>query len=97
MKVIRKTPEKIDKAHVFCPGCGHGIVYRLVHEVIEELGYENNHITVLGVGCSCNINGLSKGDKFQCAHGRASAVATGMKRMKKDVLIVTYRAMATQV
>ena len=91
MNVIKQAPEIIYKSNQFCAGCGHGIAYRLIQEAVEELGYKDNHITVLGVGCSCNLNTLTAGDKFQCAHGRAAAVATGMKHTKKDTLIFTYQ------
>ncbi len=89
-----KAPETLKapgKHQAFCPGCGHGIVVRLIHEVMEELGYSENNCLVLGVGCSCNINSLAVADVFQCAHGRASAVATGVKRMKPDMLTVAYQ------
>jgi 2-oxoglutarate ferredoxin oxidoreductase subunit beta len=91
MTIVKAVPERINTAHGFCPGCAHGVFYRIIHECVEELGYKDNHITVLGVGCSCNINPLTKGDKYQCAHGRAAAVATGMKRVKPDTLIFTYQ------
>ena len=83
------------KKHSLCPGCGHGIILRLIAETIEELGLQDKKILVLGVGCSCNANGILGGDDFQCAHGRASAVATGMKlyleSQGKDVCIITYQ------
>ena len=64
--------EKIRPANIgdtaFCPGCGHGILNRLIAEVIEEKGYEKKTILTLGVGCSCNMNGSWNGDKIQTAH-----------------------------
>jgi 2-oxoglutarate ferredoxin oxidoreductase subunit beta len=89
--IIKKVPDVIDRPNDFCPGCTHGVFYRIIQECVEELGYKNKHITVLGVGCSCNINPLTSGDKYQCAHGRAAAVATGMKRVRPDTLIFTYQ------
>ena len=77
--------------HPFCAGCGHGIVTRLIAEVLEELDQTENFIFTLGVGCSCNIHHFFKGDKLQCAHGRAAAMATGMKRVSPDTIIMTYQ------
>lgn len=48
----KKIPRLVNAPHVFCPGCGHGIVNRLIAEVIEELGYDRKTILTLGVGCS---------------------------------------------
>jgi 2-oxoglutarate ferredoxin oxidoreductase subunit beta len=79
------------KKHSLCPGCGHGIILRLIAETLEEMGLQQNKILVLGVGCSCNANGILGGDDFQCAHGRASAVATGMKLYRPDVCVITYQ------
>ena len=80
-----------EKNQAFCPGCGHGIVVRLIHEVMEEMGLADKNVMILGVGCSCNINSLAVSDVFQCAHGRASAVATGVKRQKPELLTVAYQ------
>lgn len=85
-----ELPKKLKK-HSLCPGCGHGIILRLIAEAIEELGIEDNKIVVLGVGCSCNANGIIGGDDFQCAHGRAAAVATAMKRYKPGTIVMTYQ------
>jgi len=64
-----RVPSLLDGVNVFCPGCGHGIFYRIIHECIEELGYQKNNVVALGVGCGFNINFLTSGDKFQCPHG----------------------------
>lgn len=90
MTIIRTKPEKLG-SHALCPGCGHGVVMRLVQEVIEELGQQNNQIAVLGVGCSCTGGPALKIDKFQAAHGRAAATAEGIKRVRPDVLVYTYQ------
>ena len=91
MAVSRKTPAIIDKGTSFCPGCGHGIVIRLIAECLEELGQDNNVIFPIGVGCSSLLGGGLVADRLHCPHGRASAVATGMKRCKPDVTIVAYQ------
>ncbi len=88
--MVKKLPEGL-KSHQLCPGCGHGIILRLLDECFEELGVADNKIVALGVGCSCNANGILGGDDFQCAHGRTSAVATGMKLTRPNVCIVSYQ------
>ena len=75
----------------FCAGCGHGILNRLIAEVLEEKGYEKNHIMILGVGCDCNMNFTWGGDKLQCAHGRATSAARGAKYGRPDTLIISYQ------
>ncbi len=88
--MLYKLPEKL-KPHALCAGCGHGIVLRLIAEALEELGLNDNKVLVLGVGCSCNANGILGGDDYQCAHGRAAAVATGMKRTIPEMCVMTYQ------
>ena len=90
MTVVKKQPEKL-KNHALCPGCGHGVVLRLIEEVIEELGQENNQIGIMGVGCSCTGSPALAIDRFQAAHGRAAATAEGVKRVRPDVLVFTYQ------
>ncbi|MCI8474024.1 MAG: 2-oxoglutarate oxidoreductase [Oscillospiraceae bacterium] len=87
---VKKLPEKL-KANAFCPGCGHGTILRLIAEAVEELELNDNKCLVLGVGCSCNGNGMLGGDDFQCAHGRAAAVAVGMKRFRPGMCVFTYQ------
>ena len=93
VKVIKEKPAIIERPHKFCAGCSHGVFYRLIQECIQELGCEKRQIWALGVGCSCNLllNNVDSADKFQCAHGRAGATATGMKRFRPDVLVMTYQ------
>lgn len=90
MTVVKKIPDTL-RQHALCPGCGHGIVARLIQECMEELGQSHNQITVLGVGCSCNHNASLKCDKYQAPHGRGSAVATGIKRVRPNVTVVAYQ------
>jgi 2-oxoglutarate ferredoxin oxidoreductase subunit beta len=75
----------------YCPGCGHGIAARLLHELFEELGYKKNCCIIAGVGCCCNMTHIGPHDSFQCAHGRAAATATGMKRVRPDMLCTVYQ------
>lgn len=91
MAIERKVPAIIDKPMKFCPGCGHGIVIRLIGECLEELGQDNNVIYAIGVGCSSNLGGGLEADRLHCSHGRAAAVATGMKRVNKENIVLTYQ------
>lgn len=91
MAVERKVPAIIDNPMSFCPGCGHGIIIRLICECLEELGQDQNVIFAIGVGCSSNLGGGLVTDRLHCAHGRAGAVATGMKRVNPDNMVITYQ------
>jgi 2-oxoglutarate ferredoxin oxidoreductase subunit beta len=91
MAVARKIPKIMEEPTAFCAGCGHGILNRLIAEVLEEKGQEKNHILILGVGCNCNMNFTWGGDKLQCAHGRATSVARGAKTGRPDTLIISYQ------
>ncbi len=75
----------------YCPGCLHGLATRLVADAIDELDQQQNAINVVSVGCSA-LNLFSwSGDDIGCAHGRAPAVATGIKRCLPDRLVFTYQ------
>lgn len=76
----------------YCPGCTHGIIHRLVAEVIDELGIEGKTVGIAPVGCSVMAYNYFNCDMIEAAHGRAPAVATGVKRADPDNLIVfTYQ------
>lgn len=75
----------------YCPGCTHGIAHRLVAEAIDELGIQNTAIGVGSVGCSVFTIDYFDVDMFQAAHGRAPAVATGIKRVLPDRVVFTYQ------
>ena len=75
----------------YCPGCTHGIVHRLIAEVIDEMGIGPRAIGVASVGCSVFTYDYFNIDMVQAAHGRAPAVATGVKRVLKDSVIFTYQ------
>lgn len=87
----RKVPALVDKPMDFCPGCGHGIISRLIMECIDELGQSNNIIFPIGVGCSSNLGAGLECDRLHCPHGRAAAVATGMKRTTPNALVISYQ------
>lgn len=91
MAIAKKTPYIIDKPMGFCPGCGHGVVIRLIAEALEELGQDNNIIFGIGVGCSSLLGGGLNTDRQHCPHGRAGAVCTGMKRVNPDNVIIAYQ------
>lgn len=75
----------------YCPGCTHGIVHRLVAEVIDELGVEGTTIGVAPVGCAVMAYDYFNFDMVEAAHGRAPAVATGIKRAEPTNVVFTYQ------
>ncbi|MCL1984553.1 MAG: thiamine pyrophosphate-dependent enzyme [Methanomassiliicoccaceae archaeon] len=75
----------------YCPGCSHGIVHRLVAEAIDELGVEGNTTGVASVGCSVFAYNYFNCDMVQSPHGRAQAVATGIKRARPGNVVFTYQ------
>ncbi len=75
----------------YCPGCTHGIVHRLVAEAIDALGIEGKTIGIAPVGCSVFAYNYFECDMIQAAHGRAPAVATGVKRTHPDNIVFTYQ------
>ena len=92
MKTVFDKPHALcDVPLHYCPGCTHGIVHRLVAEVIDELGIEGNTVGVAPVGCSVFAYNYFNCDMIEAAHGRAPAVATGMKRTHPDTVIFTYQ------
>ena len=92
MVVFDKPHALTDVPFHYCPGCTHGIVHRLVAEVIDELGIEGKTIGVAPVGCSVMAYNYFNCDMIEAAHGRAPAVATGVKRADPENHIVfTYQ------
>jgi len=89
--VFKKTELMCDTALSYCPGCGHGVAHRLVMEVIEEMGIREQTIGVAPVGCSVLAYFYFNCDFQQAAHGRAPAVATGIKRSRPDLTVFTYQ------
>ena len=75
----------------YCPGCTHGIIHRLVAEVIDELGIEGTTIGVAPVGCAVMAYNYFLCDMVEAAHGRAPAVATGLKRSNPENIVFTYQ------
>ncbi|HDM69838.1 MAG TPA: 2-oxoglutarate oxidoreductase [Thermotogales bacterium] len=90
--VFLKRPESLtDREFTYCPGCHHGIVHRLVAEVIDELKIRERTILVAPVGCSVFAYEFFNVDGTVAPHGRAPAVATGMKRARPDLVVFTYQ------
>ena len=75
----------------YCPGCTHGVIHRLVAEVIDELGVRARTIGIAPVGCSVLAYNYFATDFHEAAHGRAPAVATGIKRARPDLMVFTYQ------
>ena len=92
MAVVFEKPKSLTDAVLhYCPGCTHGIIHRLVAEVIDELGIEGKTIGVAPVGCSVMAYNYFTVDFVQAAHGRAPAVATGVKRSDPENIVFTYQ------
>jgi len=89
--VFEKTPYLTDKNMSYCPGCGHGVVHRITMEVLEEMGVAEETIGIAPVGCSVLAYEFMNIDMQQAAHGRAPAVATGLKRVYPDKYVFTYQ------
>ncbi len=89
--VHRRTPLMTDATLSYCPGCGHGTAHHLIMEVVEELGIQEDTIGIAPVGCSVLAYDFMDIDMSQAAHGRAPAVATGIKRLWPDKYVFTYQ------
>ena len=87
-----KKPRTLkDKPFHYCPGCGHGIVHRIIAEVVEELGIREKTVGVAPVGCAVVAYDYWDFDVTESAHGRALAVATGIKRCRPQLTVFTYQ------
>lgn len=89
--VFEKTKGLTDKKFHYCPGCTHGITHRLVAESLEELGVLEKTIGVAPVGCAVFAYDYFNCDMHEAAHGRAPAVATGIKRVRPENIVFTYQ------
>lgn len=89
--VFDKPKALIDRPTHYCPGCGHGIVHRLVAEVMDELGIEGKTVGVAPVGCAVMAYDYFGCDMIEAPHGRAPAVATGIKRARPENVVFTYQ------
>ena len=92
MAVVFQKPKALtDAPFHYCPGCTHGIIHRLVAEAIDDLGIEGITVGVAPVGCAVMAYDYFACDMVEAAHGRAPAVATGLKRAMPDKVIFTYQ------
>ena len=89
--LYQKTKGLQDTELHYCPGCSHGIVHKLIGEVMEELGIIDTTVAVCPVGCSVFAGNYLACDTIEAAHGRAPAVATGIKRTHPDQPVFTYQ------
>jgi 2-oxoglutarate ferredoxin oxidoreductase subunit beta len=92
LKLVFTRPEALKPAEThYCPGCGHSIAHRLVAECIDELGVREKAIGVPPVGCAVLAYNYFNFDMVEAPHGRALAVATGIKRVHPDKFVLTYQ------
>ncbi len=91
-EVVYQRPQAlVDAPTHYCPGCSHGVIHRMVAEVIDELGIRERTICVAPVGCAVFAYKYFNLDSCEAAHGRAPAMATGLKRVLPDRIIFTYQ------
>jgi 2-oxoglutarate ferredoxin oxidoreductase subunit beta len=91
-EVVYQRPETFNPVHThYCPGCTHGVAHRLIAEVLQEMGLRDKTIGVAPVGCSVFAYKYFNMDFVEAAHGRAPAMATGIKRMLPDRTVFTYQ------
>jgi 2-oxoglutarate/2-oxoacid ferredoxin oxidoreductase subunit beta len=90
-KAFSKPQALSDTMTHYCPGCTHGIVHRLVAEVIDELGIRGKTVGIAPVGCAVLAYNYFNFDFQEAAHGRAPAMATGIKRVRPDLMVFTYQ------
>ncbi|MBW1984886.1 MAG: 2-oxoglutarate oxidoreductase [Deltaproteobacteria bacterium] len=85
-------PEALSDQHThYCPGCTHGVIHRLIAEVIDELGIRGRSVGIAPVGCAVLAYNYFTFDFQEAAHGRAPAMATGIKRVRPDLMVFTYQ------
>ncbi|MEG1501084.1 MAG: thiamine pyrophosphate-dependent enzyme [Clostridiales bacterium] len=85
-----KSWRRETKAHKFCPGCGHGLILKYLGEIIDELGIQDRVVFVCDIGCSLLAWDFFNVDAVQTHHGRATPVATGLKRANPDLICIAY-------
>ena len=91
-KIVYQRPESLSSRTThYCPGCTHGVAHRLVAEVIDELGIQGRTVGIAPVGCAVLAYNYFNCDFQEAAHGRAPAMATGLKRVRPDLIVFTYQ------
>ena len=92
VKTVFKKPESLlDVPFHYCPGCGHGIIHRLIAEILDEMGARERTLSVAPVGCAVFAYNYFNFDCMEAPHGRTPAVATGLKRVHPDHLVFSYQ------
>jgi len=90
-KIFSYTEGLTDRPTHYCPGCTHGVIHRMVAEVIDELGIRERTVGIAPVGCAVLAYEYFNCDMFEAAHGRAPAMATGAKRARPNLILFTYQ------
>ncbi|HIE09572.1 MAG TPA: 2-oxoglutarate oxidoreductase [Armatimonadetes bacterium] len=90
-RVFGRPRSLTDVDFTYCPGCTHGIIHRLIAEAMDELGIRGRTVGVCPVGCAVFAYEFFNCDMIEAAHGRAPAVATGIKRVRPDLVVFTYQ------
>ncbi len=90
-KTFQKPLSLSDQPTHYCPGCTHGVIHRLVAETIDELGIHGQTVGIAPVGCAVLAYNYFTFDFQEAAHGRAPAMATGIKRVRPDLMVFTYQ------
>ncbi|MBI5481787.1 MAG: 2-oxoglutarate oxidoreductase [Deltaproteobacteria bacterium] len=92
MQTVFARPESLATVSThYCPGCTHGIIHRLVGEILDELGVRERTVGIAPVGCAVLAYNYFNCDMIESSHGRATAVATGVKRARPDLCVFTYQ------
>ena len=91
VKVFERPKSLTDAKYTYCPGCHHGIITRIIGNVMDELDIADRTVGIAPVGCSVFAYLWYKADSQQVAHGRASAVATGIKRARPELIVFSYQ------
>ncbi len=92
LDIVADRPSRLLDVHMhYCPGCGHSVVHRLLMEVVQELDIRDKTVGIAPVGCAVLAYDYLDIDMQEAAHGRATAVATGIKRVRPDLIVFTYQ------
>jgi 2-oxoglutarate ferredoxin oxidoreductase subunit beta len=91
-QAVYRRPQSLSEVPThYCPGCTHGLIHKLIAEVIDELNLRERTIAVAPVGCAVFLYNYFELDAAEAAHGRAPAMATGLKRVQPDKIVFTYQ------
>src|SRR4030042_5449060 len=91
-KILYKRPKSLtNKTMHYCPGCSHSLIHKIIAEVIDELVIQKKTVIIAPVGCAVLLYDYIECDSVEAAHGRAPAIATGIKRVKPDHVVISYQ------